>query len=111
MGYGCTEACKLKCMSKFSEEERSAIHSLYWRFSEAQKRHFYTQHVERINKMRQTVPTKDQKRNRNFTYFYFLKCKGVRTKVCKRFFSSTLDIHNKIQSFEYVVNSDGEVSS
>ena len=85
----CTAQCIHKCTINFSMEERKKLHEQFWKFTEFEKRKFFTKHVERIAKKRQYVKAASR-RTYTYVYYFHLLCK--RLQVCKIFFLNTLDI-------------------
>lgn len=87
----CAGNCVRCCAAQFDGDRLQAIHSAFWRLSEAHKDTFYGRFTERLTPKR--VRTKAQVSRKAFTYrYYFETASGERRQVCQLFFSSTLDI-------------------
>lgn len=89
----CKGACKFKCDTQVSADERKQIHDKFWSLSDTGKSHFYSKFVERHTKQRSRTLHEN---NRKFSYFYYLGTeKDMRVRVCKEFFFKTLDISQR----------------
>lgn len=89
----CDDNCRTKCNKKFSHEDRKEIHSRYWNLkNNTLQRQFVASHLEKLcPKYRRTV----EGSNRSVNLSYLLTLNGIKVKVCKKFFMSTLDIGDK----------------
>ena len=92
----CNEKCRLKCSSKFMEEERRSIFTSYWNLSDITKqREFIRNSIEEVQtRYRYIRVGGTRERRRPKSGFYLVKnCKRIR--VCKIFFKNTLDINDR----------------
>lgn len=86
--------CKYKCTTNIGRNEREQIHKKFWSLSDSSKNHFYGKFVERHEKRRSR--TLDAENNRVFSYYYYLGTKtDTKIRVCKDFFTKTLDISQR----------------
>lgn len=81
-------SCVHKCADNFTERERELLHKYYWEQDYAGKRLFVHENVTERKCVR---PQKADSR-RKFTLEYYLNDK----RVCKKFFTCTLDITDRI---------------
>ena len=95
------QTCRYKCSQKISNTEREQIFQSFWRLTDQQKLHFYSEFTLKQEKARTRAI--DLTRQRTFSYKYFLRCGQTSTKVrvCKEFFLGTLDISGRRISYFY----------
>lgn len=86
----CTDSCRYKCCSGFSQEERQGILEAFWKIGDnARQRQFISAHIiDIIPKYR--YPKDSSKRSCNQSFF--LPKNKDKLRVCKRFFMATLNI-------------------
>ena len=90
--------CRFHCSSKFSGEERLHIHSVFWKMTDNDKRHFFARTTERTPKKRTRLgrATRTQKQRKKATSYKFYLMKGVeKVRICKQFYLKTLDVCQK----------------
>ncbi|KAF2890622.1 hypothetical protein ILUMI_15551, partial [Ignelater luminosus] len=91
--------CKLKCHTKFTQEERQAINSNYWSLgSYTRQRDFICQTVDYVPvKKKKAVTANKKERNGTHIYIYHYNNADNRSKekVCKQFFLRTFDISER----------------
>lgn len=86
--------CRFHCSEKISEETRKAIHTLYWNLgSYERQRAFIAQHVDQNDV--KTCKSKSSNRREVANSFFFTHNRKEH-RVCKAFFTKTLDIGNKV---------------
>lgn len=90
---GCDPNCKLQCATKYSQDAREELRKQFHSFNDSQKYHFYSEYTERKDKLRER--TKNECSRRKYTFIYYFPHIGTREKVCRSFFSKTLDISVK----------------
>lgn len=79
---------------KFTDEEREAIFSAYWKLGNLQlQREFIARHLKKEGKKRKT--TTQEKSRRENTLTYSLTQSGRHIQVCKKFFLNTLGISER----------------
>ncbi|XP_070172973.1 uncharacterized protein [Littorina saxatilis] len=89
--------CRFRCSEKIPEEAREDIHKLYWSLASYERqRAFIAQHVEQ-NDIKQVKTQKKPRREVAHSFFFVHKRKEHR--VCKSFFTKTLDITNKLVDY------------
>ncbi|KAK7466800.1 hypothetical protein BaRGS_00037116 [Batillaria attramentaria] len=85
--------CRFHCSEKIPEETRQAIHTLYWNLgSYERQRAFIAQHVDQ-NEVKAKPKVTGR---REFANSFFLTHNKKEHRVCKAFFTKTLDIGNKV---------------
>lgn len=86
--------CRFRCSEKIPEETRQAIHTLYWNLgSYERQRAFIAQHVEQ----NEVKPSKSKtSTRREVANSFFLIHNKKEFRVCKAFFTKTLDVGNKV---------------
>ena len=90
IGSTCSDKCRLKCFTKFSESQRENIFSDYWASGEKRdQKHFVLSHIEKAPVKRQTLQAKT-KRSGSFKYFFYSE--NSRVQVCRLFFLNTVSI-------------------
>ena len=89
--------CRFRCSEKIPEETRQAIHKVYWNLASYERqRAFIAQHVEQ-NDIKQVKSKTSARREVAHSFFFVHKRKEHR--VCKAFFTKTLDITNKVVDY------------
>ena len=89
--------CRFRCSEKIPEEARQAIHKVYWNLASYERqRAFIAQHVEQ-NDIKQVKSKTGARREVANSYFFVHKRKEYR--VCKAFFTKTLDITSKVVDY------------
>ncbi|KAL8594817.1 hypothetical protein ACOMHN_047534 [Nucella lapillus] len=92
----CTN-CRFRCSEKVPEETRQAIHKVYWSLASYERqRAFIAQHVEQ-NDIKQ-VKSKTGARREVANSFFFVHNRKEH-RVCKAFFTKTLDISSKVVDY------------
>ncbi|XP_059173666.1 uncharacterized protein LOC131954152 [Physella acuta] len=94
----CT-ACKFKCSTFFSEDQRALIFAHFWSLPDERKSHFYSENTTRILKKTKRTTVEDSRRQYSFSYFFYKDGSAIR--VCKPFFLNTLDISQRRISYFY----------
>lgn len=86
----CSESCRLKCFQKINQDQRTKIFSQFWSIGDlTHQLEFVSRSITSIQpKYRYANPEKVRRLN---NAFYF-DTEGGRIRVCKTFFTSTLDI-------------------
>lgn len=82
---GC-QSCKFKCTQFISEDERQIINKEFWSLNWKEKRAYVMSSTEN------TIPkrkTEGSRKNKTFSYYY-KTTDGVRKRVCKLFYLTTL---------------------
>lgn len=82
---GC-QSCKFKCTQFISEDERQIINKEFWSLNWKEKRAYVKSSTEN------TIPkrkTEGSRKNKTFSYYY-KTTDGVRKRVCKFFYLTTL---------------------
>lgn len=89
----CNEKCKLKCDTKFTEDQRKSIFETYWKLGSIDKqRNFLDKNICDITpKYRYTKSGSNRSKNIKYTF----QVEGQPIRVCKTFFKNTLDINNR----------------
>lgn len=85
-------ACRKKCISIISENQRQQINLSFWNLTEQERRNYILASCSRLNvqKRRET----DVNYRKNNTFKYFLKDEEGKSKeVCKIFYLTTLGFH------------------
>lgn len=105
----CNEKCRLKCSSKFDENQRNKIFQKFWDLGDRQRQwEFVIRFTKKIPKRRQTTET--TKHDRKNTFFYFLPdSKTQNVKVCKTMFLNTISAGERIITTSWK-KYDGEIS-
>ncbi|XP_039301648.1 uncharacterized protein LOC111046358, partial [Nilaparvata lugens] len=91
--------CRMKCASKFTEDERLAIFTEFWNLGEIDRQRDFI-----INTIQQTPKKRIRIRNgsengdscRKVTFSYSLKCDQKEEVVCQRFYLNTLSISQQM---------------
>lgn len=109
----CALACKFKCASKISEDERIDIHTSFYTLpTTTEKRHFILNSTTRsltarpkrkrvelvINDSETDSECNDDPGNssrRKYSFKYFLFINSEKVEVCKQFYLGTLDVSQK----------------
>ncbi|XP_066958695.1 uncharacterized protein [Macrobrachium rosenbergii] len=92
----CTEKCRLKCFSTFSNEERETIFSDYWQLGSLEKqRLFILNCMEQIEPSYRYIRVGGKRPPRNLNNAFFFNVDGEKKRVCKLFFKNTLDINDR----------------
>ncbi|XP_050316174.1 uncharacterized protein LOC126750569 [Anthonomus grandis grandis] len=94
VGLPCADKCRLKCRYRISQEQRKAIHKRFWKIGDIHRqRDYFLQCMDPITpKYRMYTPNSNRSKN----YAYHFEIERERTRVCKLFYLSTLDISNKL---------------
>ncbi|CAG9836190.1 unnamed protein product [Diabrotica balteata] len=94
VGKPCTDKCKLQCSTKFTEEQRQIIFEGYYDLPDIErKRDFISFNMTHIEPKYQY---KKGTRQPNMAFFLTNGDNMTRTRVCKTFFLSTLDISDRV---------------
>lgn len=88
----CGETCRLKCSSKFTENERLKIFEKFWDLGDINKQRFFIMNSIEILTPRYRYPVLKEGTNRQNNHSFFLEKDNVKMRVCKTFFMATLDI-------------------
>lgn len=89
----CNEICRLKCFTKFTEDQRKTIFEKYWKLGSIDKqRDFIHKNISEIIPPYRYTKTGS---NRSKTIKYTLQVEGQAIRVCKTFFKNTLAINNR----------------
>lgn len=93
VGPPCRDNCRLQCREKINDEERQKNFEAFWALADLQKqREFVVRHTtEIIPKYRYSCTNNLQKLNSAFHF----AVNGVRIRICKTFFSNTLDFKHR----------------
>ena len=92
----CTEKCRLKCFSTFSNEERKTIFSDYWQLGSLEKqRLFILNCMEQIQPSYRYIRVGGNRPPRKLNNAFFFNVDGEKKRVCKVFFKNTLDINDR----------------
>lgn len=90
----CGAKCRINCTSKIDEPSRQQLFDSYWKLADLQRqREFIVRHSQEI-KPKYRYSSTQNLRALN-TAFYF-EVNASRTKVCKTFFKSTLDLNDRV---------------
>jgi len=92
----CKDFCKLKCSSKFNDENRKELFSGFWELGDIEKqRQFISNSMQTIQPKYRYIRQGGTRspRNNNNAFYFILKEQKVR--VCKLFFKNTLDINDR----------------
>lgn len=92
----CKETCKLKCSSKFNDENRKELFSGFWELGDIERqRQFISNSMQTIQPKYRYIRQGGIRspRNNNNAFYFILKEQKVR--VCKLFFKNTLDINDR----------------
>lgn len=90
----CTDKCKQKCHSKFTEEERQEIFKNYWEKADiVQQRTYLLTLMKEINPKYRYTAQAGSGRASNHAFYFILNDKKMH--VCKQFFVATLGITNR----------------
>ncbi|KAJ8949762.1 hypothetical protein NQ314_008115 [Rhamnusium bicolor] len=106
MRFACGENCRLKCSTKFSEDERLHIFQQFWLLGDIHGRGSLLQQMATINPKYRYPKTTEGCRNNNKA-FYFQKKKNNNIRVCKNFLKATLDITDRNIRTIVSKNNDG----
>lgn len=89
--------CRMKCIDKFSDEDRNMIFKEYWGSGSHEKRvSFITALITKTKKACSKEKLADKKhKNKEFTYKYHLRINGEKFNICKTCFRRTLGETNK----------------
>ncbi|KAJ8915389.1 hypothetical protein NQ315_008276 [Exocentrus adspersus] len=106
----CNEKCRLKCTTKFTDQDRLLLFNEYYGLSSInRKRDFLSKNMDLINP-KYRYQRNESHRRLNYA-FSFPSSDGKKTRVCKTFFKSTLDINDRtILTVRNKTNSCGIVS-
>lgn len=87
----CNSNCKLKCTENISEVQRKGLIESFYNLADKVRQRDYLSRC-----MKAVVPKRtrinDAKRKQNMAYYFQIDLKNIR--VCKKFFTATLDISN-----------------
>lgn len=101
---GCSDKCKMKCASFFSEIRRNEINKQFWDLSYAERRSFVLNSCERLEIKRRTTEGADGAYGRHNVFNYNLKDIYGETKhICKHFYLTTLGYKPTNDRFVYEV--------
>lgn len=106
----CAENCRYRCTKQFTSEDRLSIFNDYWNMADLQRqRDFIAGHAKSIkHKYRNTECV----RRLNVAYYLFCKGRDEDTRVCQKFFSSTLGVSTRVlRTVEDKRNSDTKIIS
>lgn len=90
--------CKLNCATNILDEVRKNIHESFWKTKTdwKQRRQFLAQSVDVVPIQRRRPRSGSQNNRRQHNYIYNLLDNGIKKKVCKKFFLTTLSISEKM---------------
>jgi len=99
------EKCKFKCAEKIIEDMRREIHSSFWAMNDDLKFSFFEQTTTRAKAKRRCAEDSRKK----YSFKYYLLREGQKTRVCKKFYLSCLDISQRRVSYyhEHIRTSAG----
>lgn len=101
----CPSGCLIECPLNFNANDRQDIHDRYWSLSMADKKRFLLDHVVRMYPQRRRAEPPPagtsrlagkQHKMKKYSYKYHFELnggQGKRLQVCRKFFSSTLDLN------------------
>lgn len=93
MKESCGKACRSKCMTKITEEDRQHNFKTFWDFGDVVKqRRFIYMHIVSSEPKRRRA----QNSNRTMTHNFFLDAKDQPVQVCKKLFKNTLVISTQV---------------
>ena len=82
--------CRYKCILNIPAAERQKIHQDFWRLSDEQKQVFYSKTTISSSIARRRVETAATARNQSISYYFFHG--ELKYRVCKQFYTDTLNI-------------------
>lgn len=89
----CNEKCRMKCYSKFTEDQRKKIFDAYWDLKDLQRqREFLLASMLEV-KPKYQYPKGNSNRHPNSAFYFDVE--GRKSRVCKHFFKSTLCINDR----------------
>lgn len=90
----CTDKCRLKCTEKICTEERYEIFREFWDLGDLEKQRMFINScmVDIQPKYKYTNAEKPRAPNKG----YYLTVNNRRIRVCKKFFTSTLDVSDRM---------------
>lgn len=91
-------ACKckvLKCYEKFTNEQRSELHSKFWKLGTKKEQWLFLVRYTTKNNKKRITNLNHVLHNRTFTFEYFLPNSKELIKVCKTMFLNTYDISER----------------
>lgn len=90
----CSDKCKLKCSTKFTQLEREEIFKNYWSQGNIDlQRNFISRCMSTINP-KYRYPT-ESRPHRNLNHAFYLENNGKKIRICKKFLVATLGITNR----------------
>ncbi|KAK6168332.1 hypothetical protein SNE40_020889 [Patella caerulea] len=107
----CSKRCKPgKLCSSFSEDDRQNIFDMFWKLDWTAKRMFIVDMVDKVPvKERKVTPTTTKPR-RNQSLVYNFRKNGVRFKVCKTMFLTTLCLGER-SLYNWLDGNDGHTNN
>ena len=92
----CGESCRLKCSTKFTEEQRMSIFAAYWELGDIDKqRQFIASSMDQIVPKYRYVRVGGTRQQRKPNNAFYFKLNEGRVRVCQSFFINTLDINDR----------------
>lgn len=92
----CTTDCRLKCREKIDEDKRLKIFNDFWGIGDLERQRYYVSSCMGVVKPKYSLHKEDSKRSLNVSYNFTINSETIR--VCKRFFTATLDIGHSFLS-------------
>lgn len=89
----CGEKCKLKCFTKFTEENRQSIFDDYWKLGDIDKQRYFLSSSMKIVKPKYRYVRENSHRRENNSFYFEVNKNTIR--VCKHFFKATLCINDR----------------
>ncbi|XP_060810035.1 uncharacterized protein LOC132904130 [Amyelois transitella] len=90
----CNEKCRLKCFSKFTEQERKTYFDKYWDLRDINIQRAYIKSCMVEIKPKYKYSKNENPRKSN--YAFYLNRSNTKERVCKTFFINTFDITDRM---------------
>ncbi|CAH2242324.1 jg19937 [Pararge aegeria aegeria] len=87
--------CKYNCSTKLTPEERMDIFEKFWKLGDREKQWLHVASYSSKERKKKDSQ-KDMKRNRQFTYKYYLPKDLTRVEVCKTMFLNTYAVSERV---------------
>ncbi|XP_041982815.1 uncharacterized protein LOC121739498 isoform X3 [Aricia agestis] len=105
----CGDKCRLRCTENINEDQRLSIFTSFWKMGDLSRQRDYVYRCMEPFKPKYSLHNENSKRCLNIAYYFTVDSKKIR--VCKRFYSATLDIgHSFLTTVSKKADSTGVIS-
>ena len=112
MQASCDESCRQNCINKITQDERQALHDIFWNLGDhVLQWNYLEQNIKRFNPINEPSTLAHVNKTKQTRHYFLKKSNKVDQKVCKTMFLSTFDFTKSwLRTVSKKVNSKGSIS-